>query len=154
MRQNVRQLEIHGMKMNYIRFGKEAAKPFVIIPGLSIKSVLDSSGMIMSAYAKVAQEYEVFLFDRREDVPEGYSLSDMAADTLAALRAAKEAGVRTLAIVNVVGSTIAREADNVLYTVAGPEIAVATTTPMVPRSRPIATRSSLLVWSLRMRRAS
>ena len=49
------------------------------------------------------------------------------ADTLAALRAAKERGIRTLAVVNVVGSTIAREADNVLYTLAGPEIAVATT---------------------------
>ncbi|MBR2698584.1 MAG: SIS domain-containing protein, partial [Clostridia bacterium] len=49
------------------------------------------------------------------------------ADSLAALRAAKEKGVRTLAVVNVVGSTIAREADNVLYTLAGPEIAVATT---------------------------
>lgn len=55
------------------------------------------------------------------------SQSGETADTLAALRAAKEAGLRTLAIVNVVGSTIAREADNVLYTLAGPEIAVATT---------------------------
>ena len=55
------------------------------------------------------------------------SQSGETADTLAALRAAKEAGYRTLAVVNVVGSTIAREADNVLYTVAGPEIAVATT---------------------------
>ena len=49
------------------------------------------------------------------------------ADTLAALRLAKEKGVRTLGIVNVVGSSIAREADNVMYTWAGPEIAVATT---------------------------
>lgn len=55
------------------------------------------------------------------------SQSGETADTLAALRAAKERGIRTLAIVNVVGSTIAREADNVLYTLAGPEIAVATT---------------------------
>ena len=55
------------------------------------------------------------------------SQSGETADTLAALRAAKEKGIRTLAIVNVVGSTIAREADNVLYTLAGPEIAVATT---------------------------
>ena len=55
------------------------------------------------------------------------SQSGETADTLAALRAAKEAGIRTLAVVNVVGSTIAREADNVLYTLAGPEIAVATT---------------------------
>ncbi len=55
------------------------------------------------------------------------SQSGETADTLAALRAAKAHGVRTLAVVNVVGSTIAREADNVLYTLAGPEIAVATT---------------------------
>ncbi|MBQ3429361.1 MAG: glutamine--fructose-6-phosphate transaminase (isomerizing) [Mogibacterium sp.] len=55
------------------------------------------------------------------------SQSGETADTLAALRAAKANGIRTLAIVNVVGSTIAREANNVLYTLAGPEIAVATT---------------------------
>lgn len=55
------------------------------------------------------------------------SQSGETADTLAALREAKNRGVRTLAIVNVIGSSIAREADNVLYTLAGPEIAVATT---------------------------
>ena len=55
------------------------------------------------------------------------SQSGETADTLAALRLAKEKEIKTLAIVNVVGSTIAREADNVLYTLAGPEIAVATT---------------------------
>ena len=55
------------------------------------------------------------------------SQSGETADTLAALRLAKEKGVRTLGIVNVVGSSIAREADNVMYTWAGPEIAVATT---------------------------
>lgn len=55
------------------------------------------------------------------------SQSGETADSLAALREAKELGADTLAIVNVVGSTIAREADHVLYTLAGPEIAVATT---------------------------
>ena len=55
------------------------------------------------------------------------SQSGETADSLAALRQAKEQGAKTLAIVNVVGSTIAREADFVLYTLAGPEIAVATT---------------------------
>ena len=53
--------------------------------------------------------------------------SGETADTLAALREAKEQGVKTLAVVNVVGSSIAREADSVFYTLAGPEIAVATT---------------------------
>ena len=55
------------------------------------------------------------------------SQSGETADTLAALRESKNRGIRTLAIVNVVGSSIAREADNVFYTLAGPEIAVATT---------------------------
>ena len=69
---------------------------------------------------------------RRLLLPEGalvivISQSGETADSLAALRQAKRCGARTLAVVNVVGSTIAREADNVLYTLAGPEIAVATT---------------------------
>lgn len=55
------------------------------------------------------------------------SQSGETADTLAALRIAKEKGAKTLAIVNAVGSTIAREADICIYTYAGPEIAVATT---------------------------
>ena len=55
------------------------------------------------------------------------SQSGETADTLAALREAKSRGFKVLGIVNVVGSSIAREADSVLYTWAGPEIAVATT---------------------------
>lgn len=55
------------------------------------------------------------------------SQSGETADSLAALRASKTQGVRTLGIVNVIGSSIAREADNVFYTLAGPEISVATT---------------------------
>lgn len=55
------------------------------------------------------------------------SQSGETADSLAALRLAKKKGLKTLGIVNVVGSSIAREADNVFYTLAGPEIAVATT---------------------------
>ena len=55
------------------------------------------------------------------------SQSGETADSLAALRLAKDKGLRTLGIVNVVGSSIAREADNVFYTLAGPEISVATT---------------------------
>ena len=55
------------------------------------------------------------------------SQSGETADSLAALRESKKHGLRTLGIVNVVGSSIAREADNVFYTLAGPEISVATT---------------------------
>ncbi len=55
------------------------------------------------------------------------SQSGETADSIAALREAKDRGIQTLGIVNVVGSSIAREADKVFYTLAGPEIAVATT---------------------------
>lgn len=55
------------------------------------------------------------------------SQSGETADSLAALRMSKDAGVKTFGIVNVVGSSIAREADSVFYTLAGPEISVATT---------------------------
>ena len=64
---------------------------------------------------------------REKDLVIVISQSGETADSLAALREAKGQGVKTLGIVNMVGSSIAREADNVFYTLAGPEIAVATT---------------------------
>ena len=64
---------------------------------------------------------------RENDLVIVISQSGETADSLAALREAKRQHIRTLGIVNVVGSSIAREADNVFYTLAGPEIAVATT---------------------------
>ena len=72
-------------------------------------------------------------FRYRDNLPDKNALviiisqSGETADSLAALRKCKENGIRTLALVNVVGSSIAREADHVLYTLAGPEISVATT---------------------------
>ncbi len=64
---------------------------------------------------------------RREDLVIAISQSGETADTLAAVRLAKERNVRTLAIVNVRGSSLSRLSDHTLYTLAGPEIAVATT---------------------------
>ena len=82
----------------------------------------------LPARAELASEfrYRKMLADGKELVIV-VSQSGETADSLAALRAAKQKGLKTLAIVNVRGSTIAREADCVLYTLAGPEIAVATT---------------------------
>ena len=70
--------------------------------------------------------YRTLLLDEH-DLVLIVSQSGETADSLAALREAKEQGAKTLAIVNVVGSTISREADYVFYTLAGPEISVATT---------------------------
>ena len=70
--------------------------------------------------------YRTLLLDEH-DLVIIVSQSGETADSLAALRESKEHGAKTLAVVNVVGSTIAREADHVFYTLAGPEISVATT---------------------------
>tara|TARA_Y100000310_G_scaffold171085_1_gene171278 strand:+ start:43486 stop:45225 length:1740 start_codon:yes stop_codon:yes gene_type:complete len=64
---------------------------------------------------------------REGDLVIAISQSGETADTLAAVRKAKEKGVKTLSIINVMGSTIARESDEVVYTRAGPEISVAST---------------------------
>ena len=86
----------------------------------------DLAGVPVSAELASEFRYKRMLIDKNALVII-ISQSGETADTLAALRAAKENGIRTLALVNVIGSTIAREADNVMYTLAGPEIAVATT---------------------------
>ncbi len=63
----------------------------------------------------------------KDDIFIVISQSGETADTLAALRLAKKAGAKVIAITNCVGSTVSREADEVIYTLAGPEIAVAST---------------------------
>ena len=63
------------------------------------------------------------------------SQSGETADTLAALRLAKKCGAPTLAVVNTAGSSMEREADQVIHTYAGPEIAVASTKEMCIRDR-------------------
>ena len=95
--------------------------------GMTAKYVIESMARI-PVEVDVASEFRY-----REPIYEDNMLviiisqSGETADSLAALRDAKNHGVKTLGIVNVVGSSIAREADNVMYTWAGPEISVATT---------------------------
>ena len=89
---------------------------------------------VIEDLAKIPVRVELASEYRYRSIPETpdtlviiISQSGETADSLAALRIAKERGAMTLAVVNVIGSTIAREADHTLYTLAGPEIAVATT---------------------------
>ena len=94
--------------------------------GLVAKSLIENYGMKTNVY--VASEYRYMkLFTNKNSLVILISQSGETADTLACLRKVKEMGIDTLAIVNVVGSTIAREADNTVYIKAGPEISVATT---------------------------
>ena len=95
--------------------------------GMAAQYVIESLARI-PVRVELASEFRY-----RDPVLSGHSLvvvisqSGETADSLAALREAKERGAETLAVVNVVGSSIAREADMVFYTKAGPEISVATT---------------------------
>ena len=89
---------------------------------------------VMEGIARIPVEVDLASeFRYRDPILEKNSLvivvsqSGETADTLAALRESKKRGCKVLGIINVVGSSIAREADNVMYTWAGPEIAVATT---------------------------
>ncbi|MBR2121431.1 MAG: glutamine--fructose-6-phosphate transaminase (isomerizing) [Lachnospiraceae bacterium] len=95
--------------------------------GMAAKYVIEDLAEI-PVFAELASEFRYSkLLLEKDALVIIISQSGETADSLAALRIAKEKGNRTLAIVNVVGSTISREADHVIYTIAGPEIAVATT---------------------------
>ena len=72
--------------MDVLRFGA-GEQAFVILPGLSIRSVLELRSMIVRQYAAAAEKYTVYLFDRRKEMPSTYTLADMAEDTAAAMLA-------------------------------------------------------------------
>ena len=98
--------------------------------GMAARTVIEQLARV-PADAELASEFRY----RGPILEEGtlaivISQSGETADSLAALRLCRERGVPTLAVVNVVGSSIAREADSVLYTQAGPEISVASTKAM------------------------
>lgn len=71
-------------KMKYFTFGN-GAKTAVIIPGLSMKGVSEAAEGVAPKYKAMANEYTVYFFDRRLDCGEGYTIEDMADDTIAAL---------------------------------------------------------------------
>ncbi len=111
----------------------EISRMHIIACGTAMHAGLVAKGLLNSL-AKLPCEVDIASEFRYNDPIVGkgdlvliISQSGETADSLAALRLAKKKGAATLAIVNVIGSSIAREADFVLYTMAGPEIAVAST---------------------------
>lgn len=111
-----------------------AVRKIVVVACGSANHTGMTSKYIFEGLARIPVEVDLASEFRYRDpiIEEGtlviiVSQSGETADSLAALREAKSKGARVLGIVNVVGSSIAREADNVMYTWAGPEIAVATT---------------------------
>ena len=72
-------------EMQYFRFGT-GARPFVILPGLSVQSVMGAAEAVAGAYADFAEDYTVYVFDRRSELPETYSVYQMGLDTAEAMR--------------------------------------------------------------------
>lgn len=78
---------VNGAETQYARFGT-GQRNLVIIPGVSLRNVLDSAEGIASAYSMFADDYTVWIFDRRMDMPEGYTVEGMAEDLADAMKAA------------------------------------------------------------------
>ena len=80
-------LRTDSFSIDYIKFGS-GAKTLVILPGLSVQSVMLSAAAIEKAYGVLAKEFTVYVFDRRKELPPVYSVDDMAADTAEAIAGA------------------------------------------------------------------
>lgn len=127
----------HGIVFDDFKLTKEELEAidriYIVACGTAYHAGLMGK-VVIEKHAKIPVEVDIASeFRYRDPLITNKSLiisvsqSGETADTLAVLRAAKKVGARTLAVTNVVGSTISREADNVIYTMAGPEIAVAST---------------------------
>ena len=83
---SVKTVYVGDMEMDYAVFGS-GEKSFVILPGMSIHSVMGSADAIAEAYKDFSEEYTVYVFDRAKDIEEGYTIENMAEDTAAAMKA-------------------------------------------------------------------
>ena len=79
-------VQLPDFSMDYFRFG-QGEKTFVILPGLSVQSVMGAAEAIAAEYAPLTEEYKVYVFDRRKELPAVYTVADMAEDTAAAMQA-------------------------------------------------------------------
>lgn len=71
--------------MNYFKFG-DGDKTLVILPGLSVQSVMGSADLVAGAYEQFTDDYTIYLFDRRNELPSSYTMYDMAHDTAKAIK--------------------------------------------------------------------
>lgn len=123
------EIKLDDLKLN----AKDIKNIFIVACGTAAHAGMVGARLIENLAHIATQTYLASEFRYQEPLVDKSSLcifvsqSGETADTLGALKLCKELGARTLAITNVVGSSITREADDVIYTYAGPEIAVAST---------------------------
>lgn len=82
----IRTASANTFLMRYFQFGT-GARQLVILPGLSVQSVMESADAVASAYEPLAKDFTVTVFDRRASLPEAYGIGDMARDTAEAMQA-------------------------------------------------------------------
>ena len=82
----LQRIETNGVEFRYFRFGQGDRK-LVVIPGLSVKSVLDFKDSVAVALKTFGKVFEVYVFDRRENLPNEYTIEDMAKDFITAFDA-------------------------------------------------------------------
>ena len=90
-------VETDSFSMDYVRFG-QGEKTLVILPGISVQSVMGSADAIAEAYRLFTEDYTVYLFDRRKELPDLYSIYDMAQDTADAIRALELGSVSLMGV--------------------------------------------------------
>ncbi len=84
MNTKVSSVTTHGFTIGYFTFGT-GKTPFVMLPGISIKPITTLAPAVASAYNEFAEDFTVYVFNRRNDLPDGYTISDAASDTAAVL---------------------------------------------------------------------
>ena len=85
MKVQIETVRTDSFSMDYIRFGR-GDRTLVMLPGLSVDSVMNYADAVADAYSPLTEEFTVYLFDRRKELPETYTIYDMARDTAAAVR--------------------------------------------------------------------
>ena len=83
-RPEVKTAETGGISMDYFVFG-EGKKPFVMLPGLSLKKTTASAQSVAGAYREFGKDFTVYVFERKNDIEAGYSIEKMAEDTAAVM---------------------------------------------------------------------
>ncbi len=84
MQTNISSVSTNGYEMSYFSFGT-GETPLVMLPGISVKDVTTLADAVAMAYARFAERFTVYVFDRRSNIPRGYGIGDTAIDTAAAL---------------------------------------------------------------------
>lgn len=79
-------VQADSFAMDYLRFGN-GARNLVIIPGVSVQSVMNYAESITASYKLLTEDFTVYVLDRRKDMPDSYSVYDMARDTAEAIKA-------------------------------------------------------------------